>query len=103
MNGDRRSGLARYLAQKSTFPAVRLDKRHAPHPEDGQNEAGKARAAADIEKALRRRRNMLEELCRIPEMPPPGVGHGLRPDEIYRLLPMLQKIPVAPEPVQCFT
>ena len=62
MDGYRDSGDPGGLGQESAFAAVAFDQLDALRPHDGQNQAGKSGAAAEIDETPAMRRQMWEKL-----------------------------------------
>src|SRR5690349_10475571 len=83
VDDDGCTGEARRLAQKGAFARVGLDKLNLGHAGDRQHETGEAGAAAEIDEALRRGRNVREELDRIEEMAAPEIAERVDADEVY--------------------
>ena len=71
--------------------------------EQGQDHAGKARAAAQVHQVRRVRRYVGSELAAIQDVAPPGIGERGRSDQVDRLLPALQQFEIDAQPRQCFT
>lgn len=90
--------------KKPALFANGFNKVNLAHAHDRHHEAGEARARPHVHPhRLFRLFDKREQLGRIKDMPPPGIGQGGRADQIEPGLPVLQHQDVAVERAQCFT
>lgn len=89
--------------EKRAFPQVAFDQVNVGCAQDGQHDARKTGARADIQPTRGVDRYMLQNLGQVQEMATPKVGQGRSTDEIDPILPLGQQRRVDLEPVECFT
>ena len=70
---------------------------------DGEHQAGKAGAAADIGDRGRIGGQMADKLDRIEHVAVPHMGQGIARHQVQGLLPFCQLVGIKPQPVHCFT
>ncbi len=94
-DGDVGPGHARGLAQESGLALVGLDQVNLAGAHHGEHQAGKARAAAEVDQdaPARRigRRQEREELGRVEYMALPEPAQGSPADEVNAAVPLLQQ------------
>jgi hypothetical protein len=98
-----RAGAPRRLAQKGAFARIGFDQLDPGDSEDRQHQPRKPGAAAEIDEALRARRDKRQQLRRIEEMAPPRIGEGAGSDQVDARRPLGQQPGIGFEPRQCFT
>jgi len=98
----RSGGEPRRLAQKGAFACVRFDQFDPPDTHDREHQSGKPGAAAEIDQAVRRRRDQRMELRRIEKVAAPRIGQRARRDQVDARRPGRQQPGIGLEPGQRF-
>src|SRR6185312_17039209 len=103
MERRRRTGEADRLAAEYRLAPVGFDQLNLRHPENRQDQAGQAGAAAEIDDAPRAGRQMAHELRGIEDMTLPDVADCIPADQIDAPVPGREQTDIVLEPRHCFT
>jgi hypothetical protein len=87
VNCDRNLCYSSRLPQKRGLPSVRFDQMHFAHAQYRQNETGKTRAATEVHKIRRGRRNVPMKLGRIEDVATPDFAETRGAHKIDPVIP----------------
>ncbi len=91
------------FAEERRLSVIAFHEMHFRDPEDRQNQAGKARAAADIQKTAGCGAEKGKELGTVEDMAAPGIPEGGRTHQVETMLPAPQKFEMCGKSRPCFT